>query len=114
MVVDGDEFYSARSITFFSLKRWKGGGKVVESWWKGGGKVVERWWKGGGKVVERWWKGGGKVVQEFATHSPFVSQFNLFGEQDIRGSKRCERVGLQDVNWRMCPPPFPGFQLVYL
>ena len=40
MVVDGDEFYSARSITFFS---WKGGGKVVESWWKGGGKVVERW-----------------------------------------------------------------------
>ena len=103
MVVDGDEFYSARSITFFSLKRWKGGGKVVESWWKGGGKVVERWWTG-----------GGKVVQEFATHSPFVSRFNLFGEQDIRGSKRCERVGLQDVNWGMCPPPFPGFQLVYL
>ena len=83
-------------------------GKVVERWWKVGGKVVERWWKGGGKVVERWWKGGAGI------RYPFSLCFNLFGEQDIRGSKRCERVGLQDVNWGMCPPPFPGFQLVYL
>ena len=90
MVVDGDEFYSARRITFFSLKRWKGGGKVVERWWKGGGKVVERWWKGGAGI-----------------RYPF-SLSKISGVQ-----KDAMFVGLQDVNWMMCPP-FPGFQVFYL